>query len=125
MATSPATAPDNAIETEVASMAFFFHDPVRYISAKLVPQLLSSYKKAYGSPSNELAGLWAASVDKILEVLSAEPGESGTLIEARVREDQVPWVQPFLVRPLTRRVGAVDETTLRQVCAAVGYALGC
>lgn len=54
-------------------LAFFFHDPVRYISAKLVPQLLSSYKKAYGSPSNELAGLWAASVDKILEVLSAEP----------------------------------------------------
>ncbi|OAQ66687.1 importin beta-3 subunit [Pochonia chlamydosporia 170] len=54
-------------------LAFFFHDPVRYISAKLVPQLLSSYKKAYGCPSNELAGLWAATVDKLLEVLSAEP----------------------------------------------------
>lgn len=54
-------------------LAFFFHDPVRYISAKLVPQLLSSYKKAYGSPSNELMGLWNASVEKILEVLSAEP----------------------------------------------------
>ena len=54
-------------------LAFFFHDPVRFISAKLVPQLLSSYKKAYGSPSNELNGLWAASVDKVLEVLTAEP----------------------------------------------------
>ncbi|KAH7327822.1 armadillo-type protein [Stachybotrys elegans] len=54
-------------------LAFFFHDPVRYISAKLVPQLLSSYKKAYGSPSNELAGLWNATVDKLLEVLTAEP----------------------------------------------------
>lgn len=54
-------------------LAFFFHDPVRYISAKLVPQLLSSYKKAYGCPSNELAGLWTATVAKLLEVLSAEP----------------------------------------------------
>ncbi|KAK7416969.1 importin subunit beta-3 [Neonectria punicea] len=54
-------------------LAFFFHDPVRYISAKLVPQLLSSYKKAYGPQSNELAGLWTASVDKLLEVLTAEP----------------------------------------------------
>ena len=54
-------------------LAFFFHDPVRYISAKLVPQLLGSYKKAYGAQSNELAGLWTASVDKLLEVLSAEP----------------------------------------------------
>ncbi|KAG6040769.1 hypothetical protein E4U41_007144 [Claviceps citrina] len=54
-------------------LAFFFHDPVRYISAKLVPQLLSSYKKAYGCPSNELAGLWTATVSKLLEVLSAEP----------------------------------------------------
>ncbi|KAM0427764.1 hypothetical protein ACHAPT_007220 [Fusarium lateritium] len=54
-------------------LAFFFHDPVRYISAKLVPQLLSSYKKAYGPQSNELRGLWAATVDKLLEVLTAEP----------------------------------------------------
>ncbi|KAL7927296.1 armadillo-type protein [Trichoderma austrokoningii] len=54
-------------------LSFFFHDPVRYISAKLVPQLLSSYKKAYGSPSNELTGLWNATVDRLLEVLTAEP----------------------------------------------------
>ncbi|KAI1261994.1 armadillo-type protein [Xylariaceae sp. FL1019] len=54
-------------------LAFFFHDPVRFISAKLVPQLLSSYKKAYGPDSNELRGLWAATVGKLLEVLTAEP----------------------------------------------------
>ena len=54
-------------------LAFFFHDPVRYMSAKLVPQLLSSYKKAYGCPSNELGGLWTATVDKLLEVLTVEP----------------------------------------------------
>ncbi|KAH0436861.1 importin beta-3 [Colletotrichum camelliae] len=54
-------------------LAFFFHDPVRFISAKLVPQLLSSYKKTYGSPSPELSGLWVATVDKLLEVLTAEP----------------------------------------------------
>ncbi|OTA99321.1 hypothetical protein M426DRAFT_68063 [Hypoxylon sp. CI-4A] len=54
-------------------LAFFFHDPVRFISAKLVPQLLSSYKKAYGPESNELRGLWAGTVEKLLEVLTAEP----------------------------------------------------
>jgi len=60
-------------QVALPGLAFFFHDPVRFISAKLVPQLLSSYKKAYGCPSNELAGLWIASVDKLLEVLVAEP----------------------------------------------------
>lgn len=54
-------------------LAFFFHDPVRFISAKLVPQLISSYKKAYGQDSAEVRGLWNATVDKLLEVLTAEP----------------------------------------------------
>ncbi|PHH83153.1 hypothetical protein CDD83_3054 [Cordyceps sp. RAO-2017] len=54
-------------------LAFFFHDPVRYMSSKLVPLLLNSYKKAYGCPSNELAGLWNATADQLLEVLTAEP----------------------------------------------------
>jgi hypothetical protein len=54
-------------------LAFFFYDPVRYTSAKLVPQLLSSYKKAYGPQSNELVGLWTVTVDKLLEVLKGEP----------------------------------------------------
>ncbi|RDA86269.1 hypothetical protein CP532_5083 [Ophiocordyceps camponoti-leonardi (nom. inval.)] len=54
-------------------LAFFFHDPTRHMSAKLVPFLLNSYKKAFGCPSNELAGLWHLTVDKLLEVLGAEP----------------------------------------------------
>ncbi|KAI9052596.1 hypothetical protein LZ554_003939 [Drepanopeziza brunnea f. sp. 'monogermtubi'] len=54
-------------------LAFFFHDPVRVNSAKCVPQLLNSFKKHFGSPSNELTGLWEGTVTKLLEVLSAEP----------------------------------------------------
>ena len=54
-------------------LAFFFHDPVRVVSAKCVPQLLNSYKKCYGHPSNELQALWNIAIDKVLEVLSAEP----------------------------------------------------
>ncbi len=54
-------------------LAFFFHDPVRIASAKSVPMLLNSYKKAHGERSASVAKLWELAVDKILEVLSAEP----------------------------------------------------
>jgi len=54
-------------------LAFFFHDQVRFVSARLVPQLLSCVKKAYGSQSQQLVNLWNKTVDKLLEVLSAEP----------------------------------------------------
>jgi len=54
-------------------LAFFFHDPVRIASAKSVPMLLNSYKKAHGERSASMAKLWELAVDKILEVLSAEP----------------------------------------------------
>ncbi|KAI9822390.1 MAG: hypothetical protein M1827_000109 [Pycnora praestabilis] len=54
-------------------LAFFFHDPVRVASAKCVPQLLNSCKKAHGERSPQLAQLWEQTIDKILEVLSAEP----------------------------------------------------
>lgn len=54
-------------------LAFFFHDPVRVVSAKLVPYLLSAYKKHFGPESNELTGLWNGTVIKLLEVLTAEP----------------------------------------------------
>ncbi|KAI9844905.1 MAG: hypothetical protein M1837_005191 [Sclerophora amabilis] len=54
-------------------LAFFFHDPVRVASAKCVPQLLNSYKKAHGDTSPQIAGLWGKTIDKVLEVLSAEP----------------------------------------------------
>jgi hypothetical protein len=57
----------------IPGLAFFFHDPVRVVSAKCVPQLLNSYKKHFGNPSNELSTLWNGTIEKVLEVLSAEP----------------------------------------------------
>jgi importin-5 len=54
-------------------LAFFFHDPVRVASAKLIPALLGSYKKAYGPQSTELLQLWAQCCEKEIEILSAEP----------------------------------------------------
>ena len=57
----------------VPGLAFFFHDPVRVSSAKLVPQLLNSYKKAHGGQSPGFAEMWSKVSEKIIEVLSAEP----------------------------------------------------
>ncbi|KAL9615493.1 MAG: hypothetical protein Q9167_000006 [Letrouitia subvulpina] len=54
-------------------LAFFFHDPVRIASAKCVPLLLNAYKKAHGERSPAMAKLWESTIDKVLEVLSAEP----------------------------------------------------
>lgn len=55
------------------SLAFFFHDPVRVASAKLIPALLGSYKKAYGEQSPQLMQLWSQCCEKEIEILSAEP----------------------------------------------------
>ena len=54
-------------------LAFFFHDPVRVASAKAVPQLLNSYKVAFGLGSTEYLTLWKSTIDKVLEVLETEP----------------------------------------------------
>lgn len=54
-------------------LAFFFHDPVRVASAKSVPVLLNAFKKAHGERSPQMAKLWASAVDKLLEILPAEP----------------------------------------------------
>ena len=54
-------------------LAFFFHDPVRVASAKSVPMLLNSYKQAHGARSQPMAKLWESTIEKVLEVLSAEP----------------------------------------------------
>ena len=53
-------------------LAFFFHDPVRVASAKSVPMLLNSYKKAHGERSEPMAKLWEMTLDKLLEVLTPE-----------------------------------------------------
>ncbi|KAJ5625631.1 hypothetical protein N7510_001940 [Penicillium lagena] len=57
----------------VPGIAFFFHDPVRVSAAKLIPQLLNSYKKAHGDQSPGFAEMWNKVAEKIIEVLSAEP----------------------------------------------------
>ncbi|KAK4549209.1 hypothetical protein LTR36_007667 [Oleoguttula mirabilis] len=57
----------------IPGLAFFFHDPVRVASAKCVPQLLGSYKAAYGASSPEYSQLWKATIEKVLEVLETEP----------------------------------------------------
>jgi hypothetical protein len=57
----------------IPGLAFFFHDPVRVSSAKLIPQLLNSYKKAHGVQSPGFAEMWNKVAERIIEVLSAEP----------------------------------------------------
>ncbi|CAG7994383.1 unnamed protein product [Penicillium olsonii] len=57
----------------VPGLAFFFHDPVRVSAAKLIPQLLNSYKKSHGPQSPGFAEMWTKVAEKIIEVLSAEP----------------------------------------------------
>jgi importin-5 len=64
---------DIAIKIALPGLAFFFHDPVRVSSAKLIPQLLNSYKKAHGEQHPQFQHLWSQTADKVIEVLSAEP----------------------------------------------------
>ena len=68
---------DTMDKIAIPGLAFFFHDPVRVASAKLVPALLNSYQKAHAgslsTPNSLFAQLWAKTADKIIEVLSAEP----------------------------------------------------
>ena len=54
-------------------IGFFLNDPIRVASAKCIPVMLNSMKKAQGERSPQLTKLWATTVDKILEVLMAEP----------------------------------------------------
>ena len=54
---------------------FFFNDAVRVASAKLVPQLLNSFKKCYGPQSSELLGIWRPAIEKILSVLGPQDAD--------------------------------------------------
>lgn len=65
---------NNIMDTiAIPGLAFFFHDPVRVASARAIPQLLNSYKKAHGDNSPQLQELWTRTIEKVLEVLSTEP----------------------------------------------------
>ncbi|RPB15260.1 ARM repeat-containing protein [Morchella conica CCBAS932] len=65
----------NTVMTNIAlpGLGFFFNDAVRVASARCVPQLLNSIKKAHGPSSRQLAEIWQPAVHKILEVLNSEP----------------------------------------------------
>jgi hypothetical protein len=54
-------------------LSFFFNDAVRVASARLVPQLLNSIKKAHGPGSAQLVEVWQLTLAKILDVLATEP----------------------------------------------------
>ena len=56
-------------EIAIPGFDFFFNDAVRVASAKLVPQLLNSFKKRYGPQSAELLDIWRPAIEKILNVL--------------------------------------------------------
>jgi hypothetical protein len=60
-------------EIAIPGLRFFFNDAVRVASAKLVPQLLNSIKKAHGPQSQKLVEIWQPTVGKILEDLAQEP----------------------------------------------------
>ena len=60
-------------KVSLGGLAFFLNDPVRVASAKSVPVLLNATKKAHGERSQQMAKLWDIAIDKVLEVLSAEP----------------------------------------------------
>ncbi len=62
-------------KVSLPGLSFFFHDPVRVASAKSVPVLLNSMKKANaaGGGGTSLQHLWEITAGKILELLSAEP----------------------------------------------------
>jgi len=57
----------------IPGLSFFFNDAVRVASARLVPQLLNSIKKAHGPGSAQLAEIWQPTLGKILDVLATEP----------------------------------------------------
>ena len=62
-------------KVSLPGLSFFFHDPVRVASAKSVPALLNSMKKANAAEGGgtPLQKLWEVTAGKILELLSAEP----------------------------------------------------
>ncbi|TGZ80208.1 ARM repeat-containing protein [Ascodesmis nigricans] len=54
-------------------LSFFFNDAVRVASAKLIPQLLNSIKKAHGPTSPQLGEIWSVTIRKVIEALASEP----------------------------------------------------
>ncbi|ODQ67906.1 Karyopherin functions in nuclear transport of protein [Nadsonia fulvescens var. elongata DSM 6958] len=60
-------------EITVPSIAFFFHDGVRFSAAQAVPHLLNAAKAANPNDPTKVLELWSPIVAKLFDVLSIEP----------------------------------------------------
>jgi GTP-binding protein HflX len=84
---------------------------VSAITGEGVDALLDRVEHALPSPPVEVRLLVpydrqavVARLYREAEVVAAKSTEEGTMLEARVREDQLPWVRRFVQRPVSRRV---------------------
>ena len=85
--------------------------PVSALTADGLEQLVERVEETLPSPPVEVELLIPYRRQEVVsrlygqaEVLSAEPRSQGTVVRARVREDQLPWVGPFTIRRVSRRL---------------------
>jgi GTP-binding protein HflX len=83
---------------------------VSALTGEGVPELLERVESVLPSPPVEVRLLVPYDRQEVVarlyreaEVLSAEPIDEGTVVEARVREEQLGWVRRFLIRRVSRR----------------------
>jgi GTP-binding protein HflX len=83
---------------------------VSALTGEGVPELLERVESVLPSPPVEVRLLVPYDRQEVVarlyreaEVLSAEPLDEGTVVEARVREEQLGWVRRFLIRRVSRR----------------------
>jgi GTPase len=83
---------------------------VSALTGEGVPGLLERVESVLPSPPVEVRLLVPYERQEVVarlyreaEVLSAEPMDEGTVVEARVREEQLGWVRRFLIRRVSRR----------------------
>jgi GTP-binding protein HflX len=87
--------------------------PVSAVTGEGLDDLLARLDQAVPSPPVEVSlhvpydrHAVVARLYREAEVLEAREGDQGTEVEARVREDQLPWVRDFLVRRVSHRAEA-------------------
>ncbi|HWC32416.1 MAG TPA: GTPase, partial [Actinomycetota bacterium] len=100
-------------EVERARMQRVFPDgvPVSALQSEGVEELLTRVEMALPVRSVEVELLVpyerhdvVARLHEQAEIVSSESSNEGTMLRARVNEEQVPTLQEFLVRPVTQRV---------------------
>lgn len=85
--------------------------PVSALTGEGIDALLARVDRALPAPPVEVELLVPYDRHQVVarlyeeaDVLATQPEEDGTRVRARVREDQVAWVAPFVVRRVSRRV---------------------